>query len=69
MNLLQGYMFLVYFGYAFNINKCHVHILYLQHYEGLANRAARNGHCVDIYSCCLDQTGLHEMRYLPTNTG
>ena len=42
---------------------------FLQHYEALANRAANNGHCVDLYSCALDQTGLHEMRYLPTYTG
>lgn len=41
----------------------------LQHYEGLANRAATNGHLVDLYSCALDQTGLHEMKYLPNMTG
>uniref|UniRef100_A0A0R3WTC8 Protein transport protein SEC23 n=1 Tax=Hydatigena taeniaeformis TaxID=6205 RepID=A0A0R3WTC8_HYDTA len=41
----------------------------LQHYEGLANRAAQNGHVVDIFSSHLDQTGLHEMRYLVNYTG
>ena len=40
-----------------------------RHYEGLANRAAENGHTVDIYSCALDQTGLSEMRYLSNFTG
>lgn len=41
----------------------------IKHYESLANRAAHNGHCVDIYSCALDQTGLHEMKYCPNYTG
>ncbi|VUZ43590.1 unnamed protein product [Hymenolepis diminuta] len=41
----------------------------IKHYEGLANRAAQNGHVVDIFSCHLDQTGLHEMRYLVNYTG
>lgn len=41
----------------------------IKHYEGLANRAATNGHVVDIYSCALDQTGLHEMKYCPNYTG
>lgn len=40
-----------------------------QHYEALAHRAAGNGHIVDIYSCALDQTGLHEMKFLPNFTG
>ncbi|VDP50718.1 unnamed protein product, partial [Schistosoma curassoni] len=39
------------------------------HYEGLANRAAQNLHVVDIFSCSLDQTGLHELRYLTNYTG
>ncbi|GIY89428.1 protein transport protein Sec23A [Caerostris extrusa] len=38
-------------------------------YEGLAARAAANGHIIDIYSCALDQTGLHEMKYCPNFTG
>lgn len=33
-----------------------------KHYDELANRAVKNGHVIDIYSCALDQTGLHEMR-------
>lgn len=41
----------------------------MKHYEGLANRAANNGHIVDIYSCALDQTGLHEMKFCPRYTG
>jgi len=40
-----------------------------QHYEALAGRTANNGHVVDIYSCALDQTGLHEMKFLPSSTG
>lgn len=41
----------------------------MKHYEALANRAANNGHVVDIYSCALDQTGLHEMKFCPNFTG
>lgn len=41
----------------------------MKHYEALAVRAANNGHAVDIYSCALDQTGLHEMKFLPSSTG
>ena len=41
----------------------------VKHYQSLATRAATNGHTVDIYSCALDQTGLHEMKYLPNFTG
>ncbi|CAH8834588.1 unnamed protein product [Trichobilharzia szidati] len=41
----------------------------MKHYEGLANRAAQNFHVVDIFSCSLDQTGLHELRYLTNYTG
>ncbi|CAH8428574.1 unnamed protein product [Schistosoma turkestanicum] len=42
---------------------------YCPHYEGLANRAAQNLHVIDIFSCSLDQTGLHELRYLTNYTG
>lgn len=38
-------------------------------YEALANRAATNGHVIDIYSCALDQTGLHEMKAISNFTG
>ncbi|ESN95356.1 hypothetical protein HELRODRAFT_185982 [Helobdella robusta] len=41
----------------------------MKHYESLAHRACNNGHVVDIYACALDQTGLLEMKYLPTLTG
>lgn len=41
----------------------------MKHYESLATRSANNGHVIDIYSCALDQTGLHEMKYLPSQTG
>ena len=46
----------------------HTHI-HTQHYEALAKRAAENGHTVDVYSCALDQTGLHEMKFLSNLTG
>lgn len=35
----------------------------------LANRTATNGHCIDIYACALDQTGLLEMKCCPNLTG
>ncbi|RXG53560.1 Protein transport protein Sec23A [Armadillidium vulgare] len=38
-------------------------------YEGLGKRVSDNGHVVDLYACALDQVGLHEMKYLPNNTG
>jgi protein transport protein SEC23 len=41
----------------------------IKHYEQLANRAAANGHIVDIYSADVNQTGLHEMKYLSNYTG
>ncbi|ELU11239.1 hypothetical protein CAPTEDRAFT_163091 [Capitella teleta] len=41
----------------------------MKHYETLANRSASNGHLIDLYSCALDQTGLHEMKYLTNTTG
>ncbi|PSN43877.1 Protein transport protein Sec23A [Blattella germanica] len=41
----------------------------IKHYEGLAVRAATNGHAVDIYSCALDQTGLLEMKQCCNSTG
>ncbi|KAK7873471.1 hypothetical protein R5R35_011818 [Gryllus longicercus] len=41
----------------------------IKHYEALANRAAANGHAVDIYSCALDQTGLLEMKQCCNATG
>lgn len=41
----------------------------MKHYQALAQRAAVNGHTIDIYSCALDQTGLHEMKYCVNSTG
>jgi protein transport protein SEC23 len=41
----------------------------IKHYESLALRAATNGHCCDIYSCALDQTGLMEMKQCCNSTG
>lgn len=32
------------------------------YYLQLATRASTNGHAIDIFSCALDQTGLHEMK-------
>lgn len=40
-----------------------------QFYDGLAKRAAHNGHVVDIFVGCLDQVGLLEMKGLPNSTG
>ncbi|NP_001086405.1 Sec23 homolog B, COPII coat complex component L homeolog [Xenopus laevis] len=40
-----------------------------KHYETLANRSAANGHCIDIYACALDQTGLLEMKCCSNLTG
>lgn len=34
----------------------------IKHYKALAMRKATNGHCIDIYSCVLDQTSLMEMK-------
>lgn len=34
----------------------------IEYYNQLANKAAQNGHPIDIFSCALDQTGLHEMK-------
>ena len=41
----------------------------IKHYEALANRAAANGHIIDIYSADVNQTGLHEMKYCSNYTG
>lgn len=37
-------------------------------YDGLAARAVKNGHAVDIFSCALDQTGLAEMKNMYNTT-
>ncbi|KAI0978743.1 hypothetical protein GJ496_009534 [Pomphorhynchus laevis] len=41
----------------------------IKFYESLANRSARNGFAMDLFSCCLDQTGLAEMKYCCNYTG
>ncbi|XP_039948585.1 protein transport protein Sec23A isoform X2 [Bactrocera neohumeralis] len=41
----------------------------IKHYDALALRAATNGHCIDIYSCALDQCGLMEMKQCCNSTG
>ncbi|KAL4706981.1 hypothetical protein ACJJTC_019519 [Scirpophaga incertulas] len=41
----------------------------IKHYEALSLRSATNGHCIDIYSCALDQTGLMEMKQCCNSTG
>ncbi|KAK2531894.1 Sec23b [Columba guinea] len=41
----------------------------LEYYETLANRTAASGHCIDIYACALDQTGLLEMKCCANLTG
>uniref|UniRef100_A0A8C2WEY4 Protein transport protein SEC23 n=1 Tax=Cyclopterus lumpus TaxID=8103 RepID=A0A8C2WEY4_CYCLU len=40
-----------------------------KYYEAMANRSSVNGHCIDIYACALDQTGLLEMKCLSNITG
>lgn len=37
-------------------------------YKSLAVTASKNGHTIDIFSGCLDQTGLHEMKYCTNMT-
>lgn len=37
-------------------------------YEGLAKRAADNGHAIDLFAGCLDQVGLLEMKSLSNST-
>jgi len=41
----------------------------LSHYAKLASRAVDSGFAVDIFACCLDQVGLHEMRPLAEKSG
>ena len=38
-------------------------------YEKLAQRAVLSGISIDIYSCCLNQVGLYEMKNLASKTG
>lgn len=41
----------------------------IKHYEALAAKAAQCNQVIDMYSCALDQTGLHEMKALCNVTG
>ena len=38
-------------------------------YDALGARVAKNGHCIELFSCALDQTGLLEMKPLTALTG
>jgi protein transport protein SEC23 len=38
-------------------------------YRGIAQRAAANGHSIDVFACALDQVGLLEMKPCITSTG
>lgn len=38
------------------------------YYLQLATKASHNGHAIDIFSCALDQTGLHEMKHCTNMT-
>lgn len=41
----------------------------IKFYELVAKRVVANGHIVDIFACCYDQTGISEMRSLCHSTG
>ncbi|CAO3641500.1 unnamed protein product [Cunninghamella blakesleeana] len=41
----------------------------IKFYDGLAKRAATNGHAIDIFAGCLDQIGLLEMKSMVNQTG
>jgi protein transport protein SEC23 len=41
----------------------------IEYYEGLAQRVSKSGHSIDVFSCCLNQTGLLEMKCLVEKTG
>ena len=43
--------------------------VHIQFYKNLANHAVSNGHVIDIFACCLDQTGGAEQRILCDLTG
>ena len=38
------------------------------YYLQLATKASNNGHAIDIFSCALDQTGMHEMKHCTNMT-
>lgn len=41
----------------------------VSYYEGVAQRAAANGHAVDLFGCALDEVGVAEMRVCVDRTG
>ena len=41
----------------------------IKFYDAIAERAAKNGHAIDIWGCALDQVGLHEMKNCVVGTG
>merc|ERR1711892_1223382 len=41
----------------------------IKFYDAIADRAAKNGHAIDIWGCALDQVGMHEMKNLFIGTG
>ena len=38
-------------------------------YDAVADRAAVNGHAIDLWGCALDQVGMHEMKNCIVGTG
>ena len=38
-------------------------------YKTIAERALKSNQIIDIFSCCLNQTGLYEMKYITEKTG
>ena len=38
-------------------------------YKSIAERALKSNQIIDIFSCCLNQTGLYEMKYITEKTG
>ena len=40
-----------------------------KHYETIATQLCTNGHCLDVFACSLDQTGLAEMKVCAEKTG
>ena len=41
----------------------------MKHYETIATQLCTNGHCLDVFACSLDQTGLAEMKVCAEKTG
>ena len=41
----------------------------VDYYDSLAQRVSKNSHVVDVFSCCLNQVGLLEMKCLVEKTG